>query len=51
VVLSGTGLLDDGVTQTRLDKGDAVLTGGGGSHAVINDGAETLEILAVIVCV
>jgi mannose-6-phosphate isomerase-like protein (cupin superfamily) len=51
VVLAGSGLLDDGATQTRINKGDALLTGGGGSHAVINDGAETLEILAVIVCV
>jgi mannose-6-phosphate isomerase-like protein (cupin superfamily) len=51
VVLAGSGLLEDGTTQTRISKGDAVLTGGGGSHAVINDGTDTLEILAVIVCV
>ena len=51
VVLAGSGLLDDGATQTRINPGDAVLTGGGASHAVINDGKETLEILAVIVCV
>jgi mannose-6-phosphate isomerase-like protein (cupin superfamily) len=50
-VLAGTGLLDDGQTQTRINPGDAVLTGGGASHAVVNDGTATLEILAVIVCV
>lgn len=49
-VLSGTGLLDDGSAKTRINPGDAVLTGGGASHAVINDGPATLEILAVIVC-
>jgi mannose-6-phosphate isomerase-like protein (cupin superfamily) len=49
-ILSGTGLLDDGVTQTRVNSGDAVLTGGGESHAVINDGTDPLHILAVIVC-
>lgn len=49
-VLAGTGLLDDGTTKTRLHPGDAVLTGGGASHAVVNDGTATLEILAVIVC-
>ena len=51
VVLSGSGLLDAGTAQTRINPGDAVLTGGGGAHAVINDGTETLEILAVILCV
>ncbi|MFO7536130.1 MAG: cupin domain-containing protein [Kiritimatiellia bacterium] len=50
-ILSGTGLLDDGQTRTRVNPGDAILTGGGGSHAVINDGTATLEILAVIVYV
>jgi mannose-6-phosphate isomerase-like protein (cupin superfamily) len=50
VVLAGTGLLDDGSTKTRINSGDAVLTGRGDSHAVINDGSTTLEILAVIIC-
>lgn len=50
VVLRGSGLLDDGTTKSRISAGDAVLTGRGGSHAVINDTDEVLEILAVIIC-
>lgn len=49
-VISGSGLLDDGTTLTRVNPGDAILTGGGGSHAVINDGTEPLQIFAMIVC-
>ncbi len=50
-VLSGTGLIDDGTAKTRVNPGDAILTGGGASHGVINDGSEPLALLAVIVCV
>lgn len=49
-VLRGSGLLDDGVTQTRVSAGDAVLTGHGESHAIYNDGDEPLELTAYIAC-
>ncbi len=50
VVAKGTGILDDGTTRTRIDVGDAILTGNGESHAVENDGNEDLEIIALIMC-
>jgi mannose-6-phosphate isomerase-like protein (cupin superfamily) len=48
LILSGTGILSDGTTESRVTAGDAILTGKGGSHAVRNDGAEALEIAAFI---
>ena len=50
VITKGSGLLDDGQTQTRVTEGDAVLTGDGASHAIANDGTTDLEIVAVILC-
>lgn len=48
IITAGSGLLDDGLTRTRITAGDAVLTGQGGSHAVINDGTTDLKLIAVI---
>jgi len=48
IVSRGSGILDDGQTVTRITAGDAVLTGGGGSHAVRNDTSEELELIALI---
>jgi mannose-6-phosphate isomerase-like protein (cupin superfamily) len=50
IVLSGAGLLDEGQGPVRVSAGDAVLTGRGQSHAIRNDGAEPLELIAVIAC-
>lgn len=49
-ITGGAGLLDDGKTKTRVTAGDAVLTGNGQSHAVLNDGDIPLEITAFIAC-
>lgn len=48
LVLSGSGIVSDGKTETRVNPGDAVLTGRGEAHAVRNDGTETLVIVAFI---
>lgn len=48
IIMQGTGILDDGETQTRVNTGDAVLTGNGESHAISNDGGEPLEMMAFI---
>jgi len=48
IVTRGAGLLDDGLSITRITAGDAVLTGGGESHAVRNDTSEELELIALI---
>jgi mannose-6-phosphate isomerase-like protein (cupin superfamily) len=50
IITRGSGLLDDGATETRVNAGDAILTGKGESHAIRNDGAEDLELFAVIAC-
>lgn len=49
-ITRGTGILDDGETQSRVSAGDAILTGRGESHAIRNDGSETLEFIAFIAC-
>jgi mannose-6-phosphate isomerase-like protein (cupin superfamily) len=47
-ILSGTGLVTEhGVTST-VGPGDAVLTGGGESHSIENQGTEPLEFIATI---
>jgi len=48
LIVSGNGLLDEGAQTTRVNPGDAILTGKGASHAVRNDGTAPLEILAFI---
>jgi len=50
IVNHGSGILDDGETETRVSEGDAMLTGNSESHALRNDGAEDLEITALIIC-
>jgi len=48
VVISGSGWLDDGKTRSRVNAGDAILTGKGEPHSLINDGPATLDVMAVI---
>ena len=50
IVTAGSGILDDGTGRTRIEAGDAILTGNGESHAVENDGDEDLVVIAVIAC-
>ena len=48
VVTRGKGLIDDGQTREQVQAGDAILTGKGEAHAVINNGLEPLEMIAII---
>lgn len=48
VITAGAGLLDDGQSERRVCAGDAILTGRGESHAIRNDGASDLELIAFI---
>lgn len=48
IILRGTGLLDDGNTRSPVAEGDAILTGNGESHSLINTGSGELELIAVI---
>ena len=50
IILKGSGLLDDGQTESRVTAGDAILTGNGEAHAIRNDGEEPLELIAIIMC-
>lgn len=50
IVTKGSGILDDGITKTRVNIGDAILTGKGESHSIANTGPTDLEIIAVIMC-
>ena len=48
IVTRGKGLIDDGQTKEPVQAGDAILTGKGEAHAVINNGHEPMEIIAII---
>ena len=47
-ILSGSGFVTEQGVSTRVGPGDAVLTGGGGGHAIENLDDEPLDLLAVI---
>jgi len=49
IIVSGTAQIDDNGTVHTLGAGDAVFTGGGESHSVVNAGDEPMEIIAVII--
>jgi quercetin dioxygenase-like cupin family protein len=48
-ILKGTATADDNGQTSRLNPGDALLTGGGAMHSISNNGNETLELMAVII--
>ncbi len=48
VIIKGSGIIDDGTTRTPVSAGDAILTGNGEAHALENTGADTMELLALI---
>jgi mannose-6-phosphate isomerase-like protein (cupin superfamily) len=47
-ILAGRGVVTEDGVATAVGPGDAVLTGGGGGHALENRGTEPLELMAVI---
>jgi len=50
IIERGVGILDDGRSKTKVEPGDAILTGNGESHSISNAGNEPLELIAVIMC-
>ena len=48
-ILEGSGVYDDNGKEVRVEKGDVTVCHSGESHALENDGGETLKILAIIV--
>lgn len=49
IVVRGRGQLDEGQGHVRVEPGDAILTGDGESHSILNDCDEPLELTAMIV--
>jgi mannose-6-phosphate isomerase-like protein (cupin superfamily) len=47
-ILSGSGRVTEGSDVSTVGPGDAVLTGGGGGHAIESVGDEPLELIAAI---
>lgn len=50
ILIEGQGILNDGKSKMKIEKGDVILTKSGESHSVINSGKDDLKIIAVIVC-
>ena len=49
IILAGSGTVNDNGTDTQVQAGDAIVTGGGGSHSISNTGAGPLVFHAIIV--
>jgi mannose-6-phosphate isomerase-like protein (cupin superfamily) len=47
-ILKGEGLYNDNGTEMRVTAGDATYTWDGQSHGLLNDGAEDLEMIALV---
>ncbi len=47
-VVSGTGLVNDGQADYAISPGDMYLCQDGGAHLLLNNGAEDLVIIAII---
>lgn len=47
-VIGGSGIANDNGDQKTIGKGDALLTGGGATHSIENNGSEPLELVALI---
>ena len=48
IIQQGTGTIDDNGTETPVEAGEAILTGGGEGHAITNTGETDLLVTAVI---
>lgn len=48
-IISGVGIVTEADGEKMVKAGDLVVTGGGASHAIRNDGQETLVLLALII--
>ena len=48
-ILSGSGTVEEGDGPVQLDAGDAVLTGNGQRHAIVNTGTQPLVLFAIVV--
>jgi len=49
LILRGSGVVREKDGERNVSAGDAVLTGRGESHAIANNGTETLEVAAFVI--
>jgi len=49
LIISGTGLVNDNGKEIEVKAGDTIITGGGASHSIANNGSVPLVFHAVIV--
>ena len=49
LILSGNGLVNDNGKEIEVKTGDSIITGGGASHSIANNGDTPLVFTAVIV--
>lgn len=49
LIMEGSGIVNDNGTESRVAAGDVVITGGGATHAIRNDGSVPLRLVAVII--
>lgn len=47
-IIEGEGIVDDNGDMRQVTAGDAILTGGGGYHAIENTGTGLLKMMAII---
>ena len=49
IIQNGRGKMTDGDQDIDIEAGDAIVTGGGSSHSIRNNGTEDLIVTAVII--
>jgi mannose-6-phosphate isomerase-like protein (cupin superfamily) len=49
IVLKGVGFVSDNGTEKEIKEGDVLITGGGETHSIWNEGSEDIKLLAIII--
>jgi len=49
IILKGMGVVTEDGVEMKVKEKDVVITGGGSTHSIINNGNEELEMIAVII--
>ena len=49
IILSGSGIVDDNGKEVTVKQGDTIITGGGASHSIANNGDVPLVFHSIIV--
>ena len=49
IILDGSGIVNDNAIDSKVSKGDVVITGNGASHSIKNTGDIPFKMIAVII--